>query len=606
MASARGQCARTSPDGAWRRTRGIQTSAIPALGVLHLISAEGAVGASSANGTSAASSHAKALPVDPYGRRIGRIPTDRVLVDPRIFGLAARTRVLAQAARPAAVFVGEEVVLTAADGKPVGTVIETLRGGSPSNKENETKYNVQVGEEIVREVPHSKLKRKEKLEQSDLFSFITSVARKPTANGPWLLRDEFIKSYGGNQKLHPIFAMKSRRLLVVKARLSAKEDEPPLITLDDSDDDEPVVVAGPSTNGTAGGKKKKATPKTPKLPRPKKTSSTKKSPTKKTIKKSPTAAKSKAGTSRRAPPKRAPRRPPRRSRELLEGEEAPKKAAEKNGTAGTSKSTSKKETAPKKEAAPKKKAAKQLNISAFLTPNTSGSQKDSPVLSFEQRMEKKALNTSKQIVKKIVNMDTADLAKVLEAAARSLPAKFTTGIANEFVRYLIEKTRVKQEAKSLDVAERAEYRKKHVYAFEARNEFYFMQHRLMSGELFVKCTRVAIFVQSYREILGIRKAVGILELHAALKAEEKEDAFAKTTAPLLAGITEFIRRNQKSIPHFTRGGFLASSIRFVSADIAQEVARKVLFPAYRPFADESRSRSASTSRMTTPMDKGEW
>ncbi|KAI6174753.1 hypothetical protein M3Y99_01998600 [Aphelenchoides fujianensis] len=108
-------------------------------------------------------------------------------------------------------FVGEEVVLTATEGrarfhpfplmncrdykKLAGTVIKALRDESHSKNENEIKYNVQFGDKIIHALAHFQLERKEKLDQSDLFSFITSVARKPTASSPWVLRDEVVQKW---------------------------------------------------------------------------------------------------------------------------------------------------------------------------------------------------------------------------------------------------------------------------------------------------------------------------------------------------------------------------------------------------------------------------
>ncbi|KAI6214143.1 hypothetical protein M3Y94_00234000 [Aphelenchoides besseyi] len=320
--------------------------------------------------------------------------------------------------------------------------------------------------------------------------------------------------------------------------------------------------------------KKKAAAKVPKLQRSKKTTPTKK---KTNIAKKTTT--SKASTSKAATSKSTAKSSPK-----------------------SKKSTAKSETSTSK----KKEAMKQLTLSGFLSPNTSGSQKSTKgddSVSYEDRMNKRVVNKTKEIVKKLYTMDTKDLDKSLELMAKAIPPTCVNSIPNEFVRYLVAKFQTQAEAKGMSAADRANFRKTHMHEFVLRNEFFWFHLKLKTGkfedtwiqtevlpeiplvvplteqDVFIKCARVCTFIQTFRDVMDVAKPIKILELFNALSF--KEEGFEKVTGPILIDVTDFIRRNQKNIPHFTRGKFVNYNVKPVSIELAQEVARKILFPKYK-------------------------
>ncbi|KAI6187153.1 Bromodomain adjacent to zinc finger domain protein 1A [Aphelenchoides besseyi] len=222
--------------------------------------------------------------------------------------------------------------------------------------------------------------------------------------------------------------------------------------------------------------------------------------------------------------------------------------------------------------------------------------------------KKRVMNKTKEIIKKLVTMDTKDLDESLRLASKALPSNYVNSIPNDFVRYLVAKFQTKAEAKGMSVEQRANFRKTHMHEFELRNEFFWIQQKLKTRkfedtwietaelsetplvvplpeqDVFVKCARVCTFIQTFHDVMGIKKTVKILDLFNALNFEK--EGYEKVTGPILSAITEFIRRNQKSIPHFTPGTFINFNLQPVTVETAQEVARKILFPAYKMFAQK--------------------
>ncbi|KAI6236412.1 Bromodomain adjacent to zinc finger domain 1A [Aphelenchoides besseyi] len=477
-------------------------------------------------------------------------------------------------------FVGEEVIVEQKSSDKVGKIVLVQRSSSPSNKENELKYNVEVGTEILQDVAHSKLKRKNEFDSTTLFTFITEVAHKTSSAGPWVLRDPFIKSYGIKEQ-HQMYTFKSaasadaatppiskkpRMNDDMKSNGTFTRSRPSFLTIDEE--------ASNADATTSTSTKKKAAAKVPKLQRSKKTTPTKK---KTNIAKKTTT--SKASTSKAATSKSTAKSSPK-----------------------SKKSTAKSETSTSK----KKEAMKQLTLSGFLSPNTSGSQKSTKgddSVSYEDRMNKRVVNKTKEIVKKLYTMDTKDLDKSLELMAKAIPPTCVNSIPNEFVRYLVAKFQTQAEAKGMSAADRANFRKTHMHEFVLRNEFFWFHLKLKTGkfedtwiqtevlpeiplvvplteqDVFIKCARVCTFIQTFRDVMDVAKPIKILELFNALSF--KEEGFEKVTGPILIDVTDFIRRNQKNIPHFTRGKFVNYNVKPVSIELAQEVARKILFPKYK-------------------------
>jgi hypothetical protein len=86
-----------------------------------------------------------------------------------------------------------------------------------------------------------------------------------------------------------------------------------------------------------------------------------------------------------------------------------------------------------------------------------------------------------------------------------------------------------------------------------------------------------------------------------------EDGFWKVTGPILSTIVDFIRKHQRTIPHFTYSGYLNYNIRHITPKTVHLVARKILNSDYNPNAaleeeDEGSSTRDTSSRPDSPME----
>jgi hypothetical protein len=63
--------------------------------------------------------------------------------------------------------------------------------------------------------------------------------------------------------------------------------------------------------------------------------------------------------------------------------------------------------------------------------------------------------------------------------------------------------------------------------------------------------------------------------------ENGEQGFLRTTGPILTTLTDYIRKHQRTIPHFTQG-YLNYKITKITWETVHLVARKILNPDYNP------------------------
>jgi hypothetical protein len=82
------------------------------------------------------------------------------------------------------------------------------------------------------------------------------------------------------------------------------------------------------------------------------------------------------------------------------------------------------------------------------------------------------------------------------------------------------------------------------------------------------------------------------------------DGFWKVTGPILVQVTDFIRRHQRTIPHFNNTGFLNYKVKSITTRSVHQIARKILNPDYNPNAepieeeDEDDAASVTSSHIS--------
>lgn len=85
------------------------------------------------------------------------------------------------------------------------------------------------------------------------------------------------------------------------------------------------------------------------------------------------------------------------------------------------------------------------------------------------------------------------------------------------------------------------------------------------------------------------------------------DGFWKVTGPILVQVTDFIRRHQRTIPHFNNTGFLNYKVKSITTRSVHQIARKILNPDYNPDAveeeEEEESDAASVTSSHADSDK---
>lgn len=84
-----------------------------------------------------------------------------------------------------------------------------------------------------------------------------------------------------------------------------------------------------------------------------------------------------------------------------------------------------------------------------------------------------------------------------------------------------------------------------------------------------------------------------------------EDGFWKVTGPILSTIVDFIRKHQRTIPHFN-SGYLNYNIRHITPKTVHLIARKILNHDYNANAaledDDEASSHSTSSRPSSVME----